>query len=132
MDYEEARSLGRAITRARKERGLSQLRLAHAAGLGNTRIGALERGGYLRRGGGQPSVVQIARGELDTVAAALDTTSEVLASRADLTPETRTALGLPALGEQGTLVDGRTWDLTAGEAARVADFIRGLIAARDL
>ena len=56
-------------------------------------------GDYSRRGGGQPNVVQVTRGELDTVAAALDTTSEVLASRADLTPATRTALGLPALGE---------------------------------
>lgn len=66
------------------------------------------------------------------VAAALDCTVTAIADRAALAATTRVLYGLEPLGPTRTLVAGQEYDLTDAEADRVADFIAGLIAARDL
>lgn len=55
-----------------------------------------------------------------------------IADRAALTANTRVLYGLEPLGPARTVVGGREFDLTDAEADRAADFITGLIAARDL
>ena len=74
----------------------------------------------------------ISRDQLTAIAAALDCTVESIANRAALSATTRVLYGLEPLGPARTLVAGREFDLTDAEADRVADFITGLITARDL
>ena len=74
----------------------------------------------------------IPRGQLEAIAAALDCTVAAIADRAALSATTRVLYGLDPLGPARTLVAGQEYDLTDAEADRVADFIAGLITARDL
>lgn len=133
MTPDEVRSLGRAIRAARQERGLTQLKLAVAVGVKSPWVSAWERGQS------QPAAykhsappVAISRDQLAAVANALDCTVESIADRAALSATTRVLYGLEPLGPARTVVGGQEFDLTDAEADRVADFIAGLIAARDL
>lgn len=74
----------------------------------------------------------ISRDQLAAVANALDCTVESIADRAALSATTRVLYGLEPLGPARTVVGGQEFDLTDAEADRVADFITGLISARDL
>lgn len=74
----------------------------------------------------------IRRAQLESVAQALGCTVESIANRAELSSATRVSYGLEPLGPARTVVGGCEFDLTEPEAARVADFISGLIAAREL
>ncbi|MCT1517138.1 helix-turn-helix domain-containing protein [Dietzia cercidiphylli] len=132
MTPDEARSLGRAIRTVRTERGLTQMKLAHAVGISNGLLGNWERGTVSAARGKPAHPPTITREHLETLAAALDCTPAEIADRAALTPTTRLLYGLDPLGPARTVVGGRHFDLTDAEADRVADFIAGLIAARSL
>lgn len=69
---------------------------------------------------------------MEAIADALDCTVAAILDRAALTAATRVSYGLDPLGPARTVVAGSEYDLTEAEAERVADFISGLIAARDL
>lgn len=130
MTPEEARSLGRAIRVVRLERGLSQLKLAVAAGFSAGQVGIWERGSVPGARGRAEHAPAIAREAFEAIAAALGCDIEALADRAALSASTRVLYGLEPLGPARTVVAGREFDLTDAEADRV--FITGLIAARDL
>lgn len=132
MTPDEARSLGRAIRTVRLEAGLSQLKLAVAVDVSGGQVGIWERGKVPAARGRAAHHPEITRDQLDAVAAALDCTASDIADRAALTAATRVLYGLEPLGPARTVVGGREFDLTDAEADRVADFIAGLIAGRDL
>lgn len=133
MTPDEARSLGRAIRAARLERGLSQLKLAVAIGVKSPWISAWERGQSKPTAHGPAATPSaISRDQLAAIADALNCTVGDIADRAALSAATRLLYGLQPLGPARTVVGGREYDLTDAEAARVSDFIAGLIAARDL
>ena len=77
-------------------------------------------------------LVAIGRDHLAAIACALDCAVESIADRAALSAATRVLYGLEPLGPARTVVDGQEFDLTDVEADQVADFIAGLITARDL
>lgn len=133
MHDDEARSLCRAIRATRLERGLTQLKLAVAIGVKSPWISAWERGQSQPTAYRQttPSTA-ISREQLAAVADALNCTVESIADRAALSATTRVLYGLAPLGPARTVVGGQEFDLTDAEADRVADFIAGLIAAREL
>lgn len=132
MTPEEARSLGRAIHAVRVEGGLTQIKLAVALGVSAGHIGIWERG-YVPAARGRPTkTYQLSRDQLEQIATALNCTPATIADRAALSATARVLYGLDPLGPARTLVAGKEFDLTDDEAARVADFITGLIAARGL
>ncbi|KAA0919132.1 helix-turn-helix transcriptional regulator [Dietzia sp. ANT_WB102] len=132
MTPDEARSLGRAIRAARLERGLSQLKLAVAIGSNGGQVSVWERGQVPAGRGRVAPASSLSREQLTAIADALNCTVESIADRAALSATTRVLYGLEPLGPARTVVGGRQFDLTDAEADRVADFITGLIAARDL
>lgn len=132
MTPDEARSLGRAIRTARLEQGLSQLKLAVAIGVSGGQLGLWERGRVPAARGRDAYAPTIPRDQLEAIAAALDCTVTAIADRAALSATTRVLYGLEPLGPARTLVAGQEYDLTDAEADRVADFIAGLIAGRNL
>ena len=132
MTPDEARSLGRALSAVRREKGLSQLKLAVAVGVSGGQVGIWERGKVPAARGRPAHPPTIDRDKLAAIAAALGCTVEDIANRAALTATTRVLYGLEPLGPARTLVAGQEFDLTDDEADRVADFITGLIAARVL
>jgi transcriptional regulator with XRE-family HTH domain len=129
---DEARSLGRAIRTVRIESGLTQLKLAVAVGVSAGQIGIWERGSVPAARGRAEHAPAITRDTLEAIATALGCRVETIADRAALTATTRLLYGLDPLGPARTIVGGREFDLTDAEADRVADFIAGLVAARDL
>lgn len=131
MTPDEARSLGRAIRTVRLERGLSQLKLAVAVGVSGGQLGIWERGKIPAARGRSAHPPAITRDQLTAIADALDCTVAHIADRAALTATSRVLYGLEPLGPARTIVGGREFDLTDHEADRVADFIAGLLAARD-
>ena len=132
MTPEEARSLGRAIRAVRRARGLSQLTLAVAIGVSGGQISIWERGQVPAARGRQAHAPTIRRDQFEAIADVLGCSVEALANRAALSAATRVLYGLDPLGPARTVVGGQEFDLTDVEADRVADFISGLIAARDL
>ncbi|MBB1033438.1 helix-turn-helix transcriptional regulator [Dietzia sp. CQ4] len=132
MTPDEARSLGRAIRTARLERGIPQLKLAVAIGVGGGQLGLWERGRVPAARGEDAYALTIPRHQLEAIAAALDCSVAAIADRAALSATTRVLYGLEPLGPARTLVAGQEYDLTDAEADRVADFIAGLITAREL
>ena len=132
MTPEEARSLGRAIRAVRLARGLSQLKLAVAIGVSGGQISIWERGQVPAARGRQAHAPTIRRDQFEAIADVLGCSVEVIANRAALSAATRVLYGLDPLGPARTVVGGQEFDLTDVEADRVADFISGLIAARDL
>lgn len=132
MTPDEARSLGRAIRSARLERGLTQLKLAIAIGIGSGQVSNWERGRVPASRGRPTQPPTISRDQLTAIAAALDCPVESIADRAALSTTTRVLYGLDPLGPARTVVGGRHFDLTDAEADRATDFIAGLIAAREL
>lgn len=132
MTPEEARSLGRAIRAVRLARGLSQLKLAVAIGVSGGQISIWERGQVPATRGRQAHAPTIRRDQFEAIADVLGCSVEVIANRAALSAATRVLYGLDPLGPARTVVGGQEFDLTDVEADRVADFISGLIAARDL
>lgn len=132
MTPDEARSLGRAIRAARLKRGLTQLRLAIAIGVSGGQLGLWERGRVPAARGRDAYAPTIPRDQLEAIAAALDSNVAAIADRAALSATTRVLYGLEPLGPARTVVAGQEYDLTDAEADRVADFIAGLITARDL
>lgn len=132
MNPDEARSLGRAIRAVRLERGLSQLKLAVAVDTSGGQVSIWERGQVPAARGRMAHPPRLSRDQLTAIAAALNCTVESIADRAALSATTRVLYGLEPLGPARTVVGGKEFDLTDAEADRVADFITGLIAARDL
>ena len=132
MTPDEARSLGRAIRAVRLERGLSQLKLAVAIGASGGQVSIWERGQVPAGRGRVAHPPRMSREQLTAIADALSCTVESIADRAALSATTRVLYGLEPLGPARTVVGGQEFDLTDAEADRVADFITGLIAARDL
>lgn len=132
MTPDEARSLGRAIRAARLETGLSQLKLAVAVGVSGGQVSIWERGQVSGARGRSAHPPTISRDQLEGIASALGCTVASIANRAALTATTRVLYGLQPLGPVRTLVAGQEYDLAEDEADRVADFISGLIAARNL
>lgn len=132
MTPDEARSLGRAIRTVRLERGLSQLKLAVAVGVSGGQISIWERGQVSAARGRQAHAPIIPRDQFEAIAAVLGCSVEAIANRAALSATTRVLYGLEPLGPARTVVGGQEFDLTDAEADRVADFITGLISARDL
>lgn len=132
MTPDEARSLGRAIRAVRLERGVSQLKLAVPVGVSAGQVSIWERGRVPAARGRPAHPPTISRDQLAAVASVLDCTVESIANRAALTATTRVLYGLEPLGPARTVVGGQEFDLTDDEAARVSDFITGLIAARGL
>lgn len=132
MNPDEARSLGRAIRATRLERGCSQLKLAVAIGVSGGQVGIWERGQVPAARGRSAHPPRISRDQFEAIAGALDCTVELIADRAALSATTRVLYGLEPLGPARTVVGGQEFDLTDAEADRVADFIAGLIASRDL
>lgn len=128
----EARSLGRAIRTVRLERGLSQLKLAVAVGVSGGQISIWERGHVPAARGREAHAPIIPRDQFEAIAAVLGCSVEAIANRAALSATTRVLYGLEPLGPARTVVGGEEFDLTDAEADRVADFITGLISARDL
>ncbi|AVM63986.1 XRE family transcriptional regulator [Dietzia sp. oral taxon 368] len=132
MTPDEARSLGRAIRAARTERGVSQLKLAHAVGVSNGQLSIWERGRVPTARGRTERTAEVSRTQLEEIASALGCTAAEIADRAALTATTRLLFGLEPLGPARTVIGGREFDLTDEEADRVADFAAGLLASRDL
>ena len=132
MTPEEARSLGRAIRAVRLARGLSQLKLAVAIGVSGGQISIWERGQVPAARGRQAHAPTIRRDQFEAIADVLGCSVEAIANRAALSAATRVLYGLDPLGPARTVVGGQEFDLTDVEADSVADFISGLIAARDL
>lgn len=132
MTPEEARSLGRAIRITRLETGMSQLKVAVAANISAGQLRTWERGSVPARRGRPAHPPTITRDDFEALAAALGYMPADIADRAALTANTRVLYGLEPLGPARTVVGGREFDLTDAEADRAADFITGLIAARDL
>lgn len=132
MTPDEARSLGRAIRAARLERGLSQLKLSVAIGVSGGQVGIWERGQVPAARGRAVHAPAITCDQLTAIAAALDCAVESITNRAALSASTRLLYGLEPLGPARTVVGGQEFDLTDAEADRVADFIGGLVAGRDL
>lgn len=132
MKPDEARSLGRAIRAVRLERGLSQLKPAVAIGASGGQVSVWERGQVPAARGRMAQPPRLSRDQLTAIAAALNCTVESIADRAALSATTRVLYGLEPLGPARTVAGGKEFDLTDAEADRVADFITGLIAARDL
>lgn len=132
MNDEEARSLGRAIRSARLDAGLTQLKLAVAVGVSSGQFTVWERGRVSPARGRPAYVPRVSREQLEAVAAALGCEVAAIADRAALSANTRVLLGLSPLGPARTVVGGIEHDLSDAEAARVNDFIAGVIAARDL
>ncbi|MEH6821778.1 MAG: XRE family transcriptional regulator [Dietzia psychralcaliphila] len=132
MTPDEARSLGRAIRATRLERGLPQLKLAVAIGVSGGQVSIWERGQVSAARGRMAHPPRISRDQLKAIADGLDCTVESIADRAALSAATRVLYGLEPLGPARTVVAGKEFDLTDAEADRVADFITGLIASRDL
>lgn len=132
MTPEEARSLGRAIRTVRTERGLNQTRVAVAIGISTGQLGIWERGTVPAARGRAAHAPTITCDHLAALATALDCSPADIADRAALTATTRVLYGLEPLGPARTVVGGIEFDLTDTEADRVADFISGLIASRDL
>lgn len=132
MTPDEARSLGRAIKNARADAGLTQSKLAFAIGISVGHLGHLEKGRVPAARGREAHAPTISRTQLVAIATALGCTVEAIADRAALSATTRVLYGLEPLGPSRTRVGGRDYDLTDAEADRVADFIAGIIAARDL
>lgn len=132
MRDDESRSLGRAIRSARLEAGLTQLKLAVAVGVGAGQIGVWERG-RVTPGRGRPAFVpKFSREQLEAIAAALGCDVATNANRAALSANTRVMLGLMPKGPARTVVGGIEHDLSEAETDRVAAFVAGLIAAREL
>lgn len=132
MHDEEARSLGRAICSARLESGLTQLQLATAIGVSAGQVGTWERGRVSPARGRPAFVPRVSREQLEAVADALGCDVAAIADRAALSANTRVMLGLLPMGPARTVVGGIAYDLSDAEAARVKDFITGIIAARTL
>lgn len=132
MTPDEARSLGRAIRAVRLERGLSQLKLAVAIDVSGGQVSIWERGNVSAARGRPAHPPTIPRDRLEAIADTLDCTVAAILDRAALTAATRVLYGVDPLGPSRTLVAGYEYDLTDAEAERVADFITGLISARDL
>ena len=132
MTPTEARSLGRAIRTVRLEAGLTQLRLALAVGVSGSHMSMCERGQVPAARGRPAHPPTMNREQFAAIADALGCTAAYIADRAALSATTRVSLGLQPLGPSRTLVAGIAYDLTDAEADRAADFISGLIAARDL
>lgn len=132
MTPEVASSLGRAIRAARLARGMSQLKLAVTIGISGGQVSIWERGQVSAARGQMAHAPRLSRDQLTAIAAALNCTLESIADRAALSASTRVLYGLEPLGLARTVVGGQEFDLTDAEADRVADFITGLIAARDL
>lgn len=130
MRSDEAGSLGRAIGAVRRERGLTQLKLAKAVGVSVTKIGHWERAQVPEMHGVAAHHPELTRDQLSTIATALGCEPADIADRAALTATTRVALGLEPLGPARTVIAGHEIDLTDAEAERVLDFIAGLIAYR--
>lgn len=127
---DEARSLGRAIRAVRSESGLNQSILAYRVGISTGQLSIWERGNVSAARGRPAHPPTITRGQLESLATALDCTPADIADRAALTATTRELYGLEPLGPARTLVGGTEFDLTDAEADRVADFIAGLISGR--
>ena len=132
MTPDEARSLGRAIRAVRLEHGLTQLKLAVAAGVSAGQIGIWERGKVPAARGREEHFPAITRQQLEGLAAAIGCPVETVADRAALSTTTRVLYGLEPLGPARTLVAGREFDLTDAETGRVLDFIAGIVAAREM
>lgn len=132
MTPEEARSLGRAIRTARIERGMTQMKVAMKAGVSTGQLGIWERGNVPAARGRAAHPPTITRDQLESLATALDCSPADIADRAALTASSRVLYGLEPLGPARTVVGGLEFDLTDAEADRVAAFIAGLIASRDL
>lgn len=132
MTPDEARSLGRALRAVRLEHGLTQLKLAVAAGISAGQIGIWERGKVPAARGRSAHAPALTRQQFEDLAAALGCSVETIADRASLSTTTRLLYGLEPLSPARTIVAGREFDLTDAEADRVLDFIAGIIAAREL
>lgn len=131
MPPAEARSLGRAIRTVRLETGLTQLELSLAIGVSGSHMSIWERA-QVPAARGRPAHPTINREQIAAIAGALGCTAVHIADRSALTATTRVSLGLHPLGPSRTLVAGVAYVLTDAKADRVADFITGLIAGRDL
>lgn len=132
MTPEEARSLGRAIRAVRTDRGLTQMKLAVAVGVSSGQVGIWERGRVSPARGRAAYVPEVSREQIEVIAAALGCEVAVIADRAALSAATRLMLGLEPLGPASTVVAGIEYDLSEAETDRVAAFVAGLIAAREL
>lgn len=132
MRDDESRSLGRAIRAARLEAGLTQLKLAVAVGVSAGQIGVWERGRVSPARGRAAYVPEVSLEQLEAIAAALGCDVATIADRAALSATTRLMLGLEPLGPARTVVAGIEYDLSEAETDRVAAFVAGLIAAREL
>ncbi|AVM66079.1 helix-turn-helix domain-containing protein [Dietzia cinnamea] len=132
MRDDESRSLGRAIRAARLEAGLTQLKLAVAVGVSAGQIGVWERGRVSPARGRAAYVPEVSREQLEAIAAALGCEVAAIADRAALSAATRLMLGLEPLGPASTVIAGIEYDLSEAETDRVAAFVAGLIAAREL
>lgn len=132
MHDDEARSLGRAIRTARLEKGLTQLKLAVAVGVGAGQVSVWERGRVSPSRGRAAYVPTVSPQQLEAIAAALGCDVATIADRAALSANTRVMLGLMPLGPARTVVGGIEYDLSEAETDRVAAFVAGLIAAREL
>lgn len=132
-DAQWTASLGAAIAAVRRRRHMTQADLAAAVGVRAGQVQNWERGFTFGGPDRTDSVTRISRARLHEIAAALDCRPADIVDLSEVPdPIRQSRYGLGPRPQVAVVIGHTTWGLSEHEAARVAAYIDGLIAARDV